>query len=317
MYSSTVQCPTLPCNLEQYGNTFPLQSPNKGQFQVTSNKQHQVTRLFESAVVSKSVMNFSCSDHPIKLGHDAPALVDLWQRKKTKLTAKQFNGKQLCVYYTLNKHDDNKLKLVASDFISVSISRAKKSQLEKFTLRDFYNCGVLIHFITTDNKYVYTEKPNEKLAFPGGFIFGEKDQLQNKDIDPVLKQIQSKEMSFSSLVIETAIKEVQQEIIALNISPDSCDILCEIGEDFIFPSKRTDNHLKQVHCIKSVGVSIRSSLSSVELIAQRQKSPPVDAEELPLIKFLNLNDKFNFELADNFIVEHKDFYQFLQGGSEL
>lgn len=311
MLPSTNSVTAIECNIENYGKQFPKQD-YMSEFAIIENPQLQ--QLLSTVKISKSVMNFSGSDLPTKLGHNTEKLVELWQRKVKDLKPPQFNGKQVCLSFSKKNDHPNKLKLIPSDYVSVSIARSKLQELKSETVRNFYNTGVIICFQTKDNKWIYTEK-NGRLLFPGGFIFGDKTQIKDEDISEELDLIRTQEKSLTNLLIDTAIKETKEEILNTNIEPSDCKILCGIGEDFIYPSKTSENHLKTVHCLKSIGILVQSSLTSDELLHKRQQNKPVDHHELPKLLFMDINAQYDETMRDNFILEHKNFYEFLTTSS--
>ncbi len=308
-----VQPETIPCDEASYQFKFPKPKMKLGNFQHHLNDDNELTLLLENASVAGSVYNYDeAKSTRIKKGHETPAFVNLWKKKVSALSAHQFNGKQLSVYFTLREPGERpQLKLCANDFVTVSLARSRATEnRESLTLREHYNCGVVLAYLTKDNQIVYSSK-NDHCLFPGGFILGGEAQTSNEDIDAALKPIKEKKSTFTQLIKETAIRESNEEILDSEQDIDEVKILGWAGEQFTYPSKQ-DTNKKEVFCVKSICVLIKSKLTSTELIKRREEVAPVDHEELGALHFLNVEElKNNSKFAEKFILEHANCYQIL------
>lgn len=295
-------------DIAEYGGHFPDKKLQKEDFKIID-ASNGLTALLQYTKISKSVMNFVDDQYPVKLGHSCQQLVKLWQDKNDKLKTNEFNGKQVTIYFTKSLEHDSRLKIVRSDYLSVSIARNPKLNCISSSLRDFYNAGVLICLETLDRKFLIDN--STKLRFPGGFIFGGKENINHSSISAKLNAIASGQTSFTQLLIETAIKETLEEVAEIEITPAQCQVICAVGEDFMFPSKSTDNHIKQVFCIKSFGVLIKAQLTANDIKSKRNETQAVDEQELKNLTFIDIYPTSNKPIADNFICEHQHFYQYL------
>lgn len=303
------------CNIPAYGNSFPKQKENPGEFTHITNTDGSITSFLDNARLSKSVYNpmGSDSDQAVKGGHNHNVITQLWQQKVATITGGQFNGKQLSVYYTLPEDGTPpQLKLCPNDFVTVSVARSRAADKPTdLPLRDHYNCGVIIGFQTSDGYLVYSTK-KDKSTFPGGFILGDKSQTTDESIADTLEPIRNGEKTFTHLVKETALKEASEEILKMDIESEDVEIIGLMGEQFTYPSKSQKNNLKTTFCIKSIGVLIKSPLTMDALIQARGANAPVDAHELPEVLFVSVEDIRNHpEQSNNYVLEHNNFYHLM------
>lgn len=221
----------------------------------------------------------------------------VWEEKKG-VNSKIFNGGQLAVYCRPNK--DDSFKVVKTDFKLVSSSRRtagvvvkgeKHVRPEALPLRDHFNVGVIILCVTQDNKLLINinkdkeGKPRD-LQFPGGFIGGDKGIT----VDDLIAHIQE-DGSLYNVVAGTVVKEGTEEIVRNFKDSVEGKSLClgYIGKPFSWP-KKGDSEPKERFSIKSFVVLQRSKQTFAELMGERASDAPADADELPHLIPLDIEE---------------------------
>ena len=320
------------CKIPKYGNKFPLQARPSGNFHGILNKDDNLVRqLFHSAKVSGTVFNPDGSPNKrLKTGHKSSAeFSTLWTERKDKTLENnkaisppnqyQFNGKQLCVYFSLPKIVDTGtgeigLKLVPSDYFSQAIARRSSqgySNNDISTVRAAYNCGSIMLVMTSDNKVVFGHRGGQPM-FPAGFILGARSQITDESIAPILTEI-GKTTTFEDLARDTALKERREEVYD-DQGEWETEIITfgAIGETLCWPSKQEDRSFqKPVFVIKSTVFMERIPASSTELNTLRNERAPRDVHELGELHFLSEDDFSSASSDNNFIVEHGTCYKML------
>nr|MDT0250954.1 hypothetical protein [Endozoicomonas sp.] len=322
---------TIPCNILQYGQKLPEQITPPGKFHGALNDSDKlVENLLKRASVAKTVFNPEAGSpgKTVKAGHESEEFKrtwDLYQQKNLEANRgiadpkkQQFNGKQLCVYFSIPQFtDDNseetglKLKLVPSDYFSQAISRSNKANHDISTVRTAYNCGAIMLVMTTDNKVVFGYR-NDKPMFTAGFIFGDREQQTDESIAPALDKI-GKTTTFADLARETALNERREEVYDDDGNWDTTiETFGMIGEALHWPSKKAEQDFqKSVFVIKSTVFMEHIPVSSKKLEALRQKKAPKDDHELGELHYLGKDDFKNESRGKEFIAEHAKCFEML------
>ncbi|WP_067584605.1 hypothetical protein [Endozoicomonas ascidiicola] len=316
------------CNIPEYNNEFPLQEKMSGKF-ISITDDNELQNLLEHAKVSQSVFNpLGSENKPSKLGHDSQGFKDAWLEMASNTTKRNlgitdtnrhgFNGKQLCVYYSLNcsAQPDTKpiMKLIPSDYYSQAIARSRNAEGDVSTVRTAYNCGSIMISVTSDEQIVYGHR-NGKPMFPAGFILGNREQVTDASIEPILEDI-CKGSTFKELAQKTALSERREEVYDDNTRKNwehtEIKPLALIGEKIIWPSKQpSTNHQKDVFIVKSTVFFERLPVSSKELQDLRKENLPIDHHELGDLHFLNTEQLNDVQLGKSFIAEHAECFNVL------
>lgn len=330
--SKTTHVESNTCKIPKYGNKYPVQVRPPGHFHgILNEKDNLVGRLFHGAKVSGTVFNpVGSPDKSVKAGHESSAgFSTLWTERKDKTleynktiadpNRHQFNGKQLCVYFSLPKMADTGtgeigLKLLPSDYFSQAIARRGSpadSSNDISTVRAAYNCGSIMLVMTSDNKVVFGHRGGKPM-FPAGFILGERSQQTDDSISPILAEI-GETTTFEDLARDTALNERREEVYDDQGEWETeIKTFGAIGETLCWPSKQEDrSYQKPVFVIKSTVFMEHIPVSSAELNTLRNERPARDGHELGELNFLSENDFTSASSDNNFIVEHATCYQML------